>query len=285
MAIVTDPLIGTFHGSIGGLTFFKTPQYQLVRMKVNPKITMSNNVRLENLLLTQTAISWGALDSPTKALWDTYANTLFTPHNETPHYPYKGFQAYMGLYKLWLEANSKICSLTYRFDGGAIISPVSQTLPQFSVVPRTFPYYQQIMDTIGTSIPFTPNVYDFSSAGIVSLHLDYPHSPVPPLLLNDWINSFGERYGFAFWCSEPLPYKGSLNYDYWRYFIGWTGWIQNPPGTMANSQNCDIFLDCSNVIALNSSFAQPGQYVWISYGTISEFGRWWDNQSFCVLIS
>jgi hypothetical protein len=282
--IITNPLIGDLHGSVGGLTFFKTPQYQLCRMKTKPHVPNSPNILLEQRIMSDASSLWDVLDFYTKSLWDVFASTWFHPHNIHPKPPYKGFHAYISLYKMWYESFLKQCSFEYHFDAGPVVPPLGASFPAFSSVPPTSDFYVMLEYTDHTAVPINCSQIGLYSDNSVVFQVNYPHNVPPPLFTNNWITPFNQRYWFNVWCSEPLPYQNAPAKDFLRYNLGTPGFVDNLPGTLENSSFCTFKMYSDLVIQKNNTFPQKGNWVWLGIDAICESGAFSGLNLYCVQI-
>jgi hypothetical protein len=272
MAIITNSPIGMIHGSIGGITFYGSGTKQKARIRTYPKVTASPNLLLSQSIMSMVSSTWAIIPPSTKTLWDTFATNWFHPHEITSKPPYKGYFAYNSLYKLWQESVYKSCPFVYKFDSGLFINPLNVNFPAFSSVPPTRDFFLDLCKVDNSAVPLLCDNIEINASGFVQFRLNYTHTPPPPLFENVWNTPFGQRIMFGVWMSDSVPFLNSQPTNYFRYYLGCTGYILNPPNTLSNSHTCTILMDCSSVIAKNFVFPPLKSYVWLNLEGICESG-------------
>jgi hypothetical protein len=284
MATMNNLILGDLHGSIGGVTFYGKSGHQKARIKTQPTFKQSGNIVLSQNSLKLASATWSLLDVPTKALWQTFATTIFLPHGKLPVPPYHGFQALFACEKMWNELIYKQVGFIYNFDALAPVIPISTTILPFNSVPPLVGMNFQLQNAAGVMCPMTVTKAELRFDHHLKFKVTYTHPPPVGVFENTWTCYSNINFMWAVFASEAVPFMNAAFVNPIRYFLGTTGYIVNPPNTMSLSQSCTFILDCTGPISLNYSFPPVGSFIYLYFTIFDEHCNWSAQIPFCTSI-
>lgn len=272
--IVGGGMFGFLSGKIGGLVFAFNQGGQYVRQYVKPVDT--NTVAQQRARTRFTASSGGyhSLLPSVKALWGAFATNVFNPKFGTNVGQISGFNSYVSLANGVNNGNNLPATTVFELNGAPVAVPA--TFGTFAI-PATPPVATQtpnIREALtGAPLPLTINTITVTANGSWDAVLDVGGSPVGGSDVDDFIDSNGNKFGFAVYISNGVEQENMFIQNPEKYCLGY---VQPPTlGALDRTAVVDYGI-ATTVPAINvgdyGTFPTVGQTVRASVYAISETG-------------
>jgi hypothetical protein len=290
MAIIKNCPIGDIHGSIGGITFYGATGKQKARMRTSPNVHVSDNLFKSQLILSEVSKSWSSLPALYKAQWLTYATTYFHARSGKLFSSSTGYDAFCSINKILSSSHDCVVPLTYQFSLGSVHSIVPLPVGPFTSYPNLKNARLNLDRHPNSPVPIILNKIEFRNDQFVKFRINMANTPVVPPGPVNWSMCYdvGPPYAnysaayFALYCSDAVPYMNASPINYFQYFIGNTGLMDQMCLGMVNSQWFDCTMDCRRPISGNYIFNGVGETVWLTLQYIDYFGCWISFPPVCV---
>ena len=273
MAIITNPVIGTITGSIGGMTFYTGKSGQTVRQRVTP--CLKNTVVLQNAKakFANAAQQWNNLTSIQKSQWASYATSGYVPLKNVNTGQYSGYNAFVALYNQYTQVlhNRNLCDFFWGTDVAAH-NPTLYEFPNNMAPPNHGSIQFNLQGAGNVPIPlFIDGAKTFSTGSIwfyVRMHV----STIIPFY-QFFKSNMGDAYTISVYLSEPLTSIDKVPKNPFNSNMGNFGFAQScATSNWTNNTYVLCKMNCAAEYFRQNAIAIPGQFVRMTFVIVDLFG-------------
>jgi hypothetical protein len=248
MAKVLNNVLGTFSGSIGGMTFSSNQFGTHVYMKV-PKVKKNGKQASVMMNLAKTTpIFWTDETDSEKSGWNAFAKTLFSNPRSKPYTHFTGPSVFKScVLSLQALGNAYIpCHVLlnnlHDYPVVAIDSFPYPALPPSSMVKASLYSLNQIV------VPLQLGSVHFSRNGNSFFNILYTRDALVPQVGPTFSDPNGNRMGIAVYANGGCKHGAASPTNYWKYLLFWTGFLSFPGTDLNTSSAMTINVNLSNYI-------------------------------------
>lgn len=227
MAIIENSSLGDIRGSVGGNTFVKYGDTQIMKSRRSPSISSSQPVRDARGRLATLVARWRLQTLTDKSNWKLFAEDGYIPVRPSISGKLNGYTAFLGCNLLRNNFNSRIGNdiivslpdLTSMTHDKALIS-WSDVVPDHTV-------YNATTDAGFNSYPFKLGLCDITYTAGWSFEVLFEGIPLSGISTSRLYDTNLLSVGFGFYLSEPLYFVSQTPKTKLNKLIASTGIIDN----------------------------------------------------------
>lgn len=273
MALITNPVIGTITGSIGGLTFYPGKAGQTVRQRITP--CLKNTVTLQNAKarFANAAQMWNNLTSLQKSYWASFAASGYVPLKNVNIGQYSGYNAFVALYNQYAQVLHNRVNADFTWGSDVIIhNPTLYEFPNQVTPPNHGSIQFNLQGTHGTAIPlYIDAAKTFSDGGIEFYVRSFVSAETP--IYEFFKSNMGDAYTISVYLSEPLTSLDKVPKNPFNSNMGNFGFAQScATSNWKNKTWVLVQMDCHTQYFRQNAIAIPGQAVRMTFVIVDLFG-------------
>ena len=265
---------GMLSGKLGGNVFSHNKGGQYVRqyvIPVNPDSTQQLQVRSRFGMAVAT---YHSLTAEKKAMWQAYANGVFSPKVGINHGQFSGFNAYVALKNMVVQARQMSFNVTVTANGSALATPATFGQYMFVLSPPTFGVEPAIAEqTTNDPINFDIQDIDVFNNGAWSLTLGLSGAATGVGYdIEDFVDTHGNKISFMVQLSNGNPQDGMFFNNKYLYTLGFVKPMSWDATDRSGVETIEI--ECTSGIstAKYQAFPSSGQICYASVWVVNPYG-------------
>jgi len=272
--IIGGSPLGMLSGKLGGNVFSHNKGGQYVRqyvIPVNPDSTQQLQVRSRFGMAVAT---YHSLTSEKKAMWQAYANGVFSPKVGINHGQFSGFNAFAALRNMVTQARALDFDVTVTANGSALTTPATFSEYMFNSIPPSFGVEPAIAEqTTNDPIYFDINQLAVFTNGAWALTLGLSGAATGVGYdIEDFKDTHDNKISFMVQLSNGNPQEGMFYNNKYLYTLGFVKPMSWDADDRAGVESIEI--ECESGISVSKYHAFPtnGQYCYASVWVVNPYG-------------
>ena len=257
-------LMSDMSGSLGGIVAFVGKAGQIFRLRT--RATQPNSIaQLEaKANFGASAGIFRALSGINKALWNGFAQGIFSPRNSTNTGQYSGQQAFQSLMTSFRNSIQGHADFTLEVNGAVLTG--GETFEEY-----LGPLDSPPVNSVNSNLALRPSGSIATSLLSAIVKLDGLFSGVIQVGdgsgadIDSFVNASGEKVGYAFFMSSGNPSSNMSYKSRLRYKLGYLDHIEATViGDLDATQNFEMTSTTAFPIAKHKQFPSLGENVLVS---------------------